>query len=175
MRSALVEAVKNSNYVAERNMRKIDKYLFFYSGILSNFYKVRFAHEGVVFPTSEHVFMYKKAMFFNDTDAAYKIISSFHPAEAKRLGRKVKGFDASLWEKRREEAMYEACLAKFSVPSLREYLLGTHDLILVEASPTDSIWGIGMDERTKGIENPENWKGLNLLGKVLMRVRDTLQ
>ena len=67
-------------------------------------------------------------------------------------------------------------LLKFSQNEhLKEFLVNTGNRILVEASPTDRIWGIGMQQGEPGIEAPKKWNGLNLLGFALMEVRDELQ
>ena len=67
-------------------------------------------------------------------------------------------------------------LLKFSQnQNFKDFLLSTGDKILVEASPYDRIWGIGMLETDNRAENPLLWNGENLLGFALMEVRDQLR
>ena len=145
--------------------------------IYSNFYPAEFEIDGKTFPTSEHYFMYAKAMRFDsEGPVTYEKLVSVSPAEAKKLGRQVRFFDAGVWNEIDQDIMYTACLEKFSQnPELREQLLATCDDIIVECSPRDRKWGIGMGKNNPDAQNPDKWRGRNLLGKVLMRVRDTLK
>ena len=97
------------------------------------------------------------------------------PFEYKKLGRKVKGFDATIWDEKKLDIVVEGNKAKFGQnPDLKEFLLATDNAILVEASPYDKIWGIGMDIETALNGSVEDWDGANLLGCALMEVRDWL-
>ena len=92
------------------------------------------------------------------------------------VGRLVKGFDGPVWEAHRTEIVVRGNLAKFQQHAdLHAYLMGTGEQVLVEASPYDKIWGIGLSADDAGASRPEKWKGLNLLGFALMRVRSELQ
>ena len=130
----------------------------------------------VKYKTAEHWMMAQKALLFGDTDTYEKIIYSKTPKEAKVLGREVRNFNEDIWITKRYEIVLKGSLHKFFYDkNLAQYLVSTGDKILVEASPYDKIWGIGMDVNTiYDIENPNNWKGLNLLGFALMEARDTL-
>ncbi|MEO0340141.1 MAG: NADAR family protein, partial [Bacteroidota bacterium] len=87
----------------------------------------------------------------------------------------VRGFKPEVWDENKVEIVVEGNFHKFSqAPELKEFLLNTKDRILVEASPYDKIWGIGLNAQAEGIENPDTWKGQNLLGFALMEVRDQL-
>lgn len=98
------------------------------------------------------------------------------PRSAKSLGRSVRNFDESMWSENRSSIVFDGNLAKFSQnPALASYLLDTKDRVLVEASPDDRIWGIGLSEDDRNVRNPERWRGLNLLGFALMRVREHLR
>lgn len=120
--------------------------------------------------------MAKKAELFNDNDVLVKIIKSNSPAEAKKLGREVKNYDDNLWLANRYEIVMQGNYHKFSQNAdLKEFLINTKNRILVEASPVDAIWGIGMASDHKDIHNSEKWRGLNLLGFALMEVRDELR
>lgn len=152
------------------------KYLFFWHGIFSNWHSCEFSINEIVFNSSEQAMMFKKATLFNDTDSSMKILHSSSPKVAKALGRKVNNFNPKTWDKHKEDIVYKILLEKFSQnEDLKQDLLSTDDLILVEASPYDKIWGIGMGTDDPNITNPSKWKGENLLGKVLMRVRDSLK
>lgn len=100
---------------------------------------------------------------------------SNNPKEIKVLGRQVKNFDENIWKKNRYSIILNGNYAKFMQnEDLRLFLISTKDSILVEASPYDKIWGIGMSANNENIENPLLWRGLNLLGFALMEVRDEL-
>lgn len=153
-------------------MKITDKYVFFWGGIYSNWYITEFKLKGVTFNCSEQYMMYEKALFFGDLNNAKKILKSNSPKEQKKLGREVKNFDADKWDRICKEKVYEACYAKFSQNKIlnNQILLDGKNRCFVEASPYDKIWGIGMDENCKGVENRNNWKGKNYLGEVLNRV-----
>jgi len=147
----------------------------FYSGSFSNFAHAEFVFDGQKFYTSEQCFMWKKAKLFGDEQTAAKILRAKTPKEQKQLGREVKGFNERIWTKHKVQCMYEACYAKFSQnPHLKEKLLQTGEAILIEASPNDKIWGIGARE-SEHVKDPRNWKGENLLGLILMKVRQDLR
>lgn len=159
-------------------MKIINNYIFFWADndIYSNFYPSKFYYKEHNFLFSEQCFMYLKALEFKDFEIAEKILNTYKPLDCKKLGRAIKNYDDIFWSKIREEKMFDACYSKFSQnSSLRKNLIETENKILVEASPYDKIWGIGLDENNPKILEPNNWNGLNLLGKVLMRVRDILK
>ena len=119
--------------------------------------------------------MAKKAKFFGDEEMYNAILNSETPKEAKKYGRLVKNFDAEKWSKVCFDKMYDAVYAKFSQNNdLKELLLSSdfEGKSFVEGSPFDAIWGVKMDWRNPDIDNEENWKGENLLGKVLTEIRD---
>ena len=120
--------------------------------------------------------MAQKALLFGDKEAYYKIVDAKSPGEAKALGREVKSFDQTTWEERRFGIVVDGSLAKFQQhPDLKAFLLNTKERVLVEASPVDSIWGIGLTAEDERAANPEMWEGLNLLGFALMETRDILK
>lgn len=118
--------------------------------------------------------MYRKAQLMKDTIAAGKILECKTPAEAKKLGREVKGFDQKVWDENCEAVVEEGNFLKFEQNrELGEVLLGTGERRLVETSPNDRVWGVGFNsEEAEGRE--EEW-GKNLLGKALERVRERLR
>ena len=147
-------------------MKETDTAIYFWGGIFSNFYPLA---GGSV--TSEKFFMMSKAILFNDEPSLKKIAMSASPMAAKRLGRKVKNFNPEVWDKMKEPAMMSALMHKFAIsPDFQVSLKESGNKLLVEASPDDSIWGIGFSEHdAEG--NEANW-GQNLLGKCLMELRD---
>lgn len=161
------------------------KYLFFWGhtvkdGItkscFSQWYPVKFEENGIVYKTAEHYMMAEKARLFNDSEMLNKILMASTPNQAKTLGRRVKSFDAKLWDEHKYEFVKQGNLLKFSQnESLKDFLLSTNDKVLIEASPYDRIWGIGMLESDQRAENPLLWDGENLLGFALMEVRDELR
>lgn len=118
--------------------------------------------------------MFQKAMLFNDFEIAEQILNETDVRKIKALGRKVKNFNNELWDIHKENFMYNACYAKFSQNAkLKDFLLGTDNSEIIEASPVDNIWGIGFSS-DKAMENIDQW-GQNLLGKCLMKVRAVLR
>lgn len=125
--------------------------------------------------SSEQAMMYGKAMLFGDREIADRILVAKTSFQAKALGAMVRGFDEAVWARERFGIVVDANLGKFAmVPALRRFLLSTGDAVLAEASPTDRIWGIGLDEFDRHAKSPDRWPGLNLLGFALMEVRSRL-
>jgi ribA/ribD-fused uncharacterized protein len=120
--------------------------------------------------------MVSKAKLFGDDKMISEILKASTPAEAKKLGRKVKNFDAELWEQHKFQIVVEGNFHKFTQhPALKIFLLNTAEKVLAEASPMDAVWGIGMAEDNPEVHNPVSWRGENLLGYALMEVRDQLK
>jgi len=158
-------------------MRKVDNFTLFFGAddALSNWHPCRFSYHGVDFTSVEQFMMFSKAKLFGDENAAAEILAARHPKDQKAIGRGVKGFDLATWEGKRESIVYVGCREKFAQnPGLRSLLLATAPTELVEASPYDRIWGVGLGERDPLILDKANWRGTNLLGITLMKVRDTL-
>jgi len=163
------------------------KYLFFWGhtpakngeitkSCLSQWWESEFEIDGITYQSAEQFMMSEKARFFNDRKSRDLILESSHPKQAKDLGRKVVGFDEEIWKNERYNIVKRGNFAKFSQDErLKEFLLQTGNRILVEASPVDHIWGIGMAVDDKDVENPLKWRGLNLLGFALMDVREGLK
>lgn len=145
-------------------------------GCLSQWWPAEFTVDGVRYPTAEHFMMAAKARLFGDAETEAAILAAGHPGQAKDLGRRVRGFDEATWREARFATVVRGNLAKFGQnPELREFLLGTGDRVLVEASPVDPLWGIGLTAADERAERPEEWRGRNLLGFALMEVRRTLR
>jgi ribA/ribD-fused uncharacterized protein len=143
------------------------------AGCLSQWWPVEFTVDGVVFRSAEHYMMWRKAKLFGDHDMAERIVAAADPRDAKALGRGMRDFDEKTWAERRFEIVTDASRHKFGQhDDLRAWLVGTGDRVLVEASPTDRVWGIGLSAADERATDPARWRGLNLLGFALMRARD---
>ncbi|MDD9935054.1 MAG: NADAR family protein [Myxococcales bacterium] len=163
------------------------KYLFFWGhrpeadgspgkGCLSQWWPAGFELEGVRYATAEHYMMAEKARLFGDAAVLERILVAESPGAAKKLGRQVAGFDNTAWNAARFEIVVRGSHAKFAQnPELGRFLLRTGDRVLVEASPRDRIWGIGMGAKNERAQDPTQWRGLNLLGFALMEARDHLR
>jgi ribA/ribD-fused uncharacterized protein len=144
--------------------------------VLSQWFEAPFTVDDIMYRTAEHWMMAFKARLFGDEKTFNKIVASKKPGEAKDLGRRVGGFNESVWNKRKYEIVKLGSIHKFNQnETLRNYLLTTVDRIIVEASPVDPVWGIGMASNSERIENPHAWKGQNLLGFALMETREFLR
>ena len=119
--------------------------------------------------------MYKKALLFKDIDVAEMIMEQSHPRKQKFLGRQVRGYDDAVWMTNCQEIMVPGLVSKFTQDSYSlQCLLDTDDSIIVEASPYDKVWGIGMTKDDPRATDPSQWQGKNLLGIVLMKARDEI-
>jgi hypothetical protein len=149
---------------------------FWESGsIFSQWHPAEFRTENLVFPTAEHFMMYGKAMLFNDYEVAQKILVASHPRDVKALGKKVENFSDRKWNPARLDIVYQANYYKFTQNlKLKDKLLATKGKTLVEASPYDRIWGIGLTKDHEDAQSRETWKGENLLGKILTELRYNL-
>jgi ribA/ribD-fused uncharacterized protein len=144
-------------------------------GCLSQWWPAEFTVDGVAYPTAEHWMMAGKARLFADDDGLAAVLAAKSPAAAKAAGRKIRDFDAQKWADARYDIVVEGNLAKFGQhDDLREFLISTGDRVLVEASPYDRVWGIGMGPNNPDVAHPLKWRGLNLLGFALMDVRERL-
>lgn len=155
-------------------MRKT-KYHFFWSGPFSQWHPSKFTIDGIEFVNCEQWMMYNKAIVFEDYDTARQILNTTDPSTHKSLGRRVSNFDDDVWMKVAYQIVVEGNRAKFSQnPKLYSALRLTGTDIIVEASPHDKRWGIGLSENDPNIHDPTKWMGANLLGKAIMDVRDEL-
>ena len=149
--------------------------LFFYGGPLSQWAHSPFQIE-LHYSTAEQYMMAMKAIHFGDVVAYNRINNSSSPREQKAIGRTVKNFNVEEWNKVSRSHVFRGNVAKFQQnPRLRDYILSTGERELVEASPTDVIWGIGLAEHDPLIYDRTNWRGTNWLGEVLMQVRTFLR
>ncbi|MFE9170183.1 NADAR family protein [Streptomyces kebangsaanensis] len=177
-REALVRAVRAGGQV---------RYLHFWghrprpdgrvgASCLSQWWPSPFVVDDVPYATAEHWMMAGKARLFADAEAERRVLAARHPAEAKKAGRLVRGFDELTWERERFRIVVEGGVHKFTAhPELRDFLLATGDRVLVEASPVDRVWGIGLAATDESATDPERWRGPNLLGFALMEARRRLR
>ncbi len=163
------------------------KYLFFWGNqpskdgtitkaCLSQWWLADFVVGGITYRSTEHWMMAEKARLFKDEATLGRILAAKSPAEAKKLGREIQGFAPEIWEAHKVEIVTAGNLHKFGQnQELAKFLLATSDRVLVEASPVDTIWGIGLAADSADATSPAQWQGPNLLGFALMEVRDQLR
>lgn len=154
-----------------------DKFYFFYGGFLSQWHGSEFVIDGVKYNCAEQYMMSEKAKLFGDDFKYDLIMQTSNPYRQKKLGRLVNNFNLRKWNEVCKDVVVKGNYAKFSQnENLKKLLLETGDKELVEASSTDTIWGIGMGEYdTPFIYDKSKWQGTNWLGECLMRVRDMLR
>ena len=173
------------NLIKDFNSKKKLKFLFFWGhtqngdeitkACFSQWYNCKFVVDETTYHTAEQYMMAKQALLFGDNEIFHMIMNSKHPKEYKELGRKIKNFSDSKWNENKYQIVLKGNLAKFSQnEKLKTFLLNTGTRVLVEASPYDKIWGIGLSADQENIENPLTWNGENLLGFALMEVRDLI-
>jgi len=156
-------------------MKENENYIFFWDGVFSQWYPMIFKVGVNTFSCAEQYMMYHKALTFNDTTIAHKIMKTTSPKEQKALGRMVKNFNEDKWNSVAKDIVYQGNYFKFT---RNEYLLNclkeTYPKILVEASPYDKIWGIGLAADDKRAQTKSTWQGKNWLGEVLTKLRNDI-
>jgi ribA/ribD-fused uncharacterized protein len=173
---AVAGSLKQERYVMENT-------LYFYSHnhgdykCFSQFFPCTFTmdygEQSITYNSAEQHHHQQKALLFNDHDAATKIMRVSSPGEQKRLGRLVKGFDQTEWLSQCYDISRRCNIAKFSQnPELLDILVSTRGKYLAESSIDDCIWGIGISAAQS--KSRVKWRGQNLLGKVLVDVRDNV-
>ena len=146
------------------------------NGYLSNWFLSKFTVGGITFSSMEQYMMYEKAVLFKDQTTAEKILQTDDVAKIKALGRTVKNFDDKVWTKEREGIVYQGVSEKFRQnPELAEKLEKTGEEIIAECAVKDRIWGIGLSMKDENRFSIDKWRGQNLLGKILMRVREDIR
>ncbi len=154
------------------------EFVFFWGpdNCLSQWHASSFTDGEHTFATAEHYMMWRKAVLFDDHHTAERVLAADHPRAARDLGRQVSDFDQATWEANRSGIVVDGNTLKFAQhDDLRTYLLGTGERVLVEASPLDQIWGIGLHADDPRAADPAQWRGLNLLGFALRDVREILR
>ncbi len=150
-------------------------YHFYWSGPFSQWQHAEFELDGDHYNTAEQAMMVAKARLFDDKEVAAQILTATDPGKQKALGRKVRGFNEATWDAQKVDIVHRINMAKFRQnKGLRRKLFQTGTRLLVEASPVDTIWGIGLDATAARETPPDLWPGQNLLGRIVTQVRDTL-
>lgn len=152
-----------------------EKFTFFWKGPYSNWHLRSFEVDRIVYSCGEQWMMAEKARLFGDKAAERKIMASANPKEQKALGREVTPFDEDVWNANARAIVKRGRIAQFSQhPDMLEALLATEGTTLVEASPYDQIWGIGLRQTDPRALSRSTWRGTNWLGEVLTEVREEL-
>lgn len=152
-----------------------EQFTFFWHGPFSQWHGCRFKVDAVAYNCAEQFMMAQKAVLFHDEESLGKIMATANPRIQKGLGRKVRGFNPGKWQAQARDIVYRGNWAKFTQNAdLRELLLATRGTTLVEASPSDTIWGIGLGEDDPRAADRQTWRGTNWLGEVLTRVREDI-
>jgi ribA/ribD-fused uncharacterized protein len=158
-----------------KGITETEKFVLFWGGWPSQWHPARFVVDGVEYNCCEQFMMAEKAAVFGDPDARARILASRDPGDQKMLGRTVRNFDKAAWDGVCRGIVYAGNLARFGQDEeMRRTLLATGDRTIVEASPTDRIWGIGLSQNNPRAQDPSQWRGTNWLGIALTQVRDTL-
>jgi ribA/ribD-fused uncharacterized protein len=153
---------------------------FFWKGPLSQWHPSQFktfdsALMQIMFANAEQYMMYQKAILFNDQSIAKQILATSSPRKCKELGRQIAGFNNDVWKLKARDIVYNGNILKFTQNSdLRQQLLNTANTLLVEASPDDCLWGIGLAEDDPRALDQSQWRGLNWLGETLTKVRESI-
>ena len=152
------------------------EYYFFWKHRLSQWHMVNFQLNGITYCCCEQAMMHQKALLFKDYDSTVRIMAVWNPAEHQRLGRHIKNFDQKIWDANKERIVYEVSKARYTQSAAcRELLLSTGDALLVESSPYDCVWGIGLGKDDPKALDEKQWRGQNLLGKILTQVREEIK
>lgn len=159
-----------------KGLTKMSFYLF-WNGFCGQWFKSPFVDEnGIKFNTAEQYMMYQKAITFDDNEIANRILEETNPKVQKALGRQVKNFDVDVWNAVSRDVVYKGNYLKFTQnPNLKVLLLNVKEDELVEASPYDKIWGIGMGADDPRCQDKNKWQGSNWLGEVLTKLRNNLK
>lgn len=140
---------------------------------LSNFYMADFQVEEVTYKSAEHAYQFKKALAHGKPDLAKMISNAKSPQEAKSLSKYVNCTPE--WEQQNDKIMEQILMAKIQqVPAARRALMESRDRVVVEAVPRQYLWGSGLNSETTSHTRREGWPGKNMLGDILMHIRDNL-
>lgn len=176
----------NINFLLQKKMDwNVSDFVFFWghtdrgagltNACLSQWFPCSFVVDGQYYNCAEQYMMAEKARVFGDEEVRQQILSEYNQMTIKKLGRKVGGYNDEVWRNVRFDVVVKGNVAKFSQnEKLMDFLVGTCNMVIAEASPKDEVWGIGFEETAPEASNPSKWQGTNLLGFALMEVRDVL-
>jgi ribA/ribD-fused uncharacterized protein len=156
-------------------MRREKGFVLFWNGPFSQWYPHKMTIDGVEYNCAEQYMMAQKAIVFNDQDALKAIMATDNPSKQKAFGRSVRNFNPQIWDKLSRDVVFRANLEKFKDPDLKQFLFSFGNEEIVEASPYDRIWGIGLGEDGPDALDKSKWQGLNWLGEAIMAVREALK
>lgn len=152
-----------------------ERFTFFWKGPFSQWHSSFFEIDGTTYSCAEQYMMAEKARFFGDEVRLKEILFSNNPRDQKIAGRKVMPFHEEKWNKVAKDVVYRGSYTKYTQnPELKKRLLSTAGTTLVEASPYDKIWGIGLGEQDPRAQNRKTWQGKNWLGQILTEVREKI-
>lgn len=165
--------------VVKKNVHGGKFVIFFHeydeNGVCSNWYKSYFTIDGIKFNCVEQYMMYQKAMLFNNKSLAKEILAEVSPKNMKAYGRKVRGFDSSIWNRHKYNIVLTGVYNKFNQnEDLKQWLLETDTDYFVEASPFDEIWGIRLSPTDIRCLDTSKWRGENLLGKAILEAKQKI-
>src|SRR5437764_4640028 len=161
---------------SKNDVTRRDGFVLFWSGWPSHWFRSSFVIDGVRYNCGEQWMMAEKARTFRDDRALNAILAASNPRKQKASGREVANYEDGRWRAVAHDRLYVGLLEKFRQnPELGRALLDTGTDTIVEASPLDTVWGIGLAQDDPDATRPERWRGTNWLGEVLMRVRETLR
>lgn len=154
----------------------MEKFTFFWSGPFSQWHPSSFEINDIIYNCAEQYMMAEKALMFADYGMRTRILHAANPADQKRYGRQVANFNLEAWNKEAKKIVFNGNYAKFTQnDDLKKTLLATHGTTLVEASPKDCIWGIGLSKNDSRALKRETWLGTNWLGETLTKVREKIE
>jgi ribA/ribD-fused uncharacterized protein len=158
--------------------KMLEKTVLFYGkdSFLSNFYPAPFTIDKKSFTGSEQFFQYEKAVRAGDNETAAKIMNTDDPVQHLRLGKKLT-VNNDQWNENVSEAIMEtAVTAKFTQnPELLKNLINTGTKLIIDCNAHDIFWGNGLSINDKDASNKSKWKGKNIMGTILCRVRENLK
>lgn len=162
--------------MGKKSYYKDDNFILFYEGLFSQWAKKDIKINNIIYNCCEQYMMAEKARLFKDELALEKIMETTNPAVQKKWGRKVKNFNKNKWEEMAKKIVFKANYAKFTQnEDCKKLLLDSENRTIVEASPYDRIWGIGLSCNDPRALNPKQWRGANWLGKIIMEVRKKIK
>lgn len=140
--------------------------------MLSNWAPLSFRVNNVSYEHMEQFMMAAKARLFKDKVSFDKIMKTSSQKVAKDLGRKVEGFDQGVWDANCYKIVVSGLIAKFMQNrAASDFLATSAPHVLVEASPWDRNWGVGLAMTSSDVFDPPKWRGRNLLGFALTETR----